>query len=86
MKSAHVAAAILLACLGTPATGGAQDIAGAQDISVQLLFDGQPLQSTAMPAFSCFDELRRTLDRYEKASAEKADDQPVEPVEPVVPR
>src|SRR6185295_8370894 len=41
---------ILLAVLLTPA------VAEAQDIAVQLLFDGQPLQTTAQPGLSCRDD------------------------------
>ena len=47
---------IHLALLAAFATTGS---AAAQDIDVQLLFDGRPLRSTAHPAFSCFDELRQ---------------------------
>lgn len=49
MKKNHLYRLVLLALLGTPAT------AAAQDMSVQLLFDGQPLQSTATPDFTCLD-------------------------------
>jgi len=53
MKRAHLLRLILLAFLGTPA------IAGAQDMSVRLLFDGKPLKTTAPPQFSCRDDNHR---------------------------
>jgi hypothetical protein len=43
---------ILLALLGTPA------VAQGQDVAIQLLFDGKPLQTEATPGFSCRDDNR----------------------------
>jgi len=56
LKTAPVAVALLLACMATPVTANAQDTA--PPIPVQLLFDGQPFEGTAKPAFSCYDEIR----------------------------
>ena len=49
-KTIHLFRLILLAVLVRPA------VAHGQDIAVQLLFDGQPLQTTAPPQFSCHDD------------------------------
>jgi hypothetical protein len=51
-KTNRCARQILLALLVTPAA------AEGQDIAVQLLFDGKPLQTTAPPQFTCRDDNR----------------------------
>ncbi len=52
MKRTHLYRLVILAFLVAPA------IAAAQDIPIQLLFDGKPLRTTAPPGFTCLDTAR----------------------------
>lgn len=54
MRSAGDKRVLLAVMLAAPG------VAGAQDVSVQLRFDGKPLTTRAAPKFSCLDRNRNT--------------------------